>query len=112
MGLLRLLTEPKADGRRTQVILTTHSPYLLDHVDLNTDQVLVFRREEDGARTASPVDAEGLQSYVDDFMLGEIWQSVGEEGLVAPEERRDAADPESGESPPETGRVAPAKVAA
>ncbi len=84
INLLRLLTEEKPDGRRTQVILTTHSPYLLDHVDLDTDQVLVFQREEGGARTASPVDADGLKSYMDDFMLGEVWQSVGEEGLIAP----------------------------
>ena len=86
MGLLRLLTEPKADGRRTQVIVTTHSPYLLDHIDLETDQVLVFRREEGGARTAEPIDADGLKTYLRDFMLGEIWDSVGERGLVRPAE--------------------------
>ena len=96
MKLLRLLTEPKADGRRTQVILTTHSPYLLDHVSLETDQVLVFRRHGDGTRSAAPVDAAGLKTYLDDFLLGEIWDTVGERGLIAPAEIEDGGDEEHG----------------
>ena len=99
MGLLRLLTEPKADGRRTQVILTTHSPYLLDHVDLETDQILVFRRQEDGARTADPADAAGLKTYLEDFMLGEIWHSVGEQGLIAPSAGKAEALEQSADEP-------------
>ena len=107
--LLRILTEPKADGRRTQVILTTHSPYLLDHVSLDTDQVLVFRRGEDGSRTAEPIDADGLKTYLRDFMLGEIWDSVGERGLVKPAEV-DAAAREP-EPTPAAGRSADVRPA-
>lgn len=84
MKLLRKITLGEVNGHAAQVILTTHSPYLLDCVDLDTDQVLVFRREEDGSRTASPVDAEGLKGFLHGFQLGEIWFNEGDERLVAP----------------------------
>jgi len=81
VGLLRDVTEGK-HGDRAQVVLTTHSPYLLDHVDLDRDQVLVFRRRSDGSRTPVAVDREGLRTFLDEFMLGEIWYNRGEEGLL------------------------------
>ena len=87
MTLLRLLTEPKDGEPGTQVILTTHSPFLLDHVNLETDQVLVFRREADGARTAHPADAEGLREFTKYSYLGELWSNFKEEGLLRPEDR-------------------------
>jgi hypothetical protein len=83
MGLLRALS---GDGRTQQVlhvVLTTHSPYLLDLVDLETDQVLVFRHEKDGSRTAQPVERERLRAFLDEFLLGEVWLNEGEQGLVA-----------------------------
>lgn len=72
----------RSKGRFAQVIFTTHSPYVLDRINLETDQVLVFRRAEDGSRTAEPVDAERLKKFLDEFMLGEIWFNEQEEGLV------------------------------
>jgi len=65
-----------------QVILSTHSPYLLDHVRLPEDQVIVFAREEDGRRTAHEADQARLKTFLDEFMLGEVWFNQGEEGLV------------------------------
>lgn len=87
MGLLRKLTTGALGARPVQVVLSTHSPLLLNEVDLATDQVLVFRREPDGARTAEPVDAERLKLFLDEFGLGEVWFNQSEEGLVA---RKDA----------------------
>lgn len=83
MSMLRNATLGAYGGRPSQVILTTHSPYLLDHVDLETDQVLVFSREPDGSRTARPVDAERMKTFLDEFMLGEVWFNQSEAGLVA-----------------------------
>lgn len=80
--LLRELTKGKYGGTRAQVVLTTHSPHLLDLIDLDQDQVLVFRRNDDGSRTAEPVDAERLKTYLDEFMLGEVWFNEQEEGLI------------------------------
>lgn len=83
MDLLRSITRGEHCGHAAQVILTTHSPLLLNYVDLDTDQVLVFRREPDGSRTAEPVDKERLSIFLDQFMLGEVWINQDEAGLVA-----------------------------
>lgn len=82
--LLREITQGKHGNHAAQVILSTHSPHLLDYVDLETDQVLVFRREEDGSRSATPVDRDRLKNFLDEFMLGEVWYNEGEAGLVGP----------------------------
>ena len=81
--LLRDLTKGKYGGHAAQVILTTHSPYLLDSVRIEEDQVLVFHRNDDGSRDAKPVDAERLKDFLGEFMLGEIWYNESEAGLVA-----------------------------
>ena len=83
LGLLRKTTEGRHGGQAAQVILTTHSPYLLDSVDIEKDQVLVFRRNDDGTRTAEPVESGRLDPFLDEFMLGEVWYNQGEEGLTA-----------------------------
>jgi predicted ATPase len=80
--MLRGMTEGKLSGHETQIILTTHSPYLLDHVRPPGDRVLVFRREADGRRTATQADDARLREFLDEFMLGEVWFNQGEEGLV------------------------------
>jgi predicted ATPase len=83
VDLLRSFTTGELSGHPVQVILSTHSPYLLDHVKVPTDQVIVFRREPDGRRTAHAVDGERLKAFLDEFMLGEVWFNQGEEGLLA-----------------------------
>jgi predicted ATPase len=83
MEILRAITRGELSGKATQVILSTHSPYLLDHVRLPEDQVLVFRREDDGSRTVAEADVVGLKGFLAEFMLGEVWFNRGEEGLVA-----------------------------
>ena len=82
MKLLKEITKGVHGGKAAQVVLTTHSPYLLDHVDIEEDQVLVFKRNEDGTRTAEPVDAERLEEFLGEFQLGEVWFNQGEEELV------------------------------
>jgi predicted ATPase len=82
MRLLHEITTGARSESPSQIILTTHSPFLLDFVDLQNDQVLVFRRNDDGSRSAEPVDAERLRTFLDEFMLGEIWFNEEEAGLV------------------------------
>lgn len=84
MRLLREITEGRHGDHAAQIVLSTHSPHLLDYVDIEKDQVLVFRRNDDGSRTADPVDAERLKTFLDEFMLGEVWYNEGEAGLVGP----------------------------
>jgi predicted ATPase len=82
MRLLRGLTEGLYSSQSTQVLISTHSPYLLDYVDLDRDQVLVFERSEDGSRNARPIDPKRLEMFLHEFMLGEIWLNQEEAGLV------------------------------
>lgn len=81
--LLKKVATGDLGGQATQVILTTHSPYLLDCINPSEDQVLVFsRNDEDGSRIAQPVDEEKMQLFLDEFRLGEVWYNRQEEGLV------------------------------
>lgn len=83
--VLRSLTKAGQNRQPVQIIVSTHSPYLLDRVDLNEDQVLVFQRGPEGDARVAPVDRDGLKHFLDDFMLGELWYNRGEAGLVKPE---------------------------
>lgn len=76
-GTLKGLAE-----KGTQVIVTTHSPYLLDLVE--PEEVRVFSKDEEGA-----VHAVRLSDYPDiaklreqDFMTGEIWSMLSESKIV------------------------------
>lgn len=84
LRLLRSISQGEHCDNAAQVILTTHSPFLLDYVDLDQDQLLIFQREDsgEGARIARPVDKERLNVFLDEFMLGEVWFNESEEGLV------------------------------
>jgi len=76
--LIRLADLP--DG--PQIILSTHSPYLVDCLDLDKHKVIVFSRDSEGGCTARNVDSERLKPFLTEFMLGEIWINQGEEELV------------------------------
>lgn len=67
---------------RCQVVVTTHSPYLLDCIDASTDQILVFSRQEDGSCEAAPLDRDRIGVFLDEFGLGEVWSNEGEAGLT------------------------------
>ena len=84
MAILRDVTIGR-HGTPAQIIVTTHSPYLVDYVDSTKDELLVFQRAKDGSRTAIPVDWSRLKEFFDGFLLGEIWFNEEEAGLVAQE---------------------------
>ena len=70
----------------TQVILTTHSPYLLDLV--KPEEVKVFHKKADGSVEAKAMsDYEEVQVMKKHFMTGEIWTALGEEEIIT--ERRE-----------------------
>ncbi len=92
MQILRGMTTGAFGAPPVQVLVTTHSPYLLDSVDLAKDQVLVFRRGPDGAALVAPADAERLKSYLGEFLLGEVWYANEETGLIAREGERGGED--------------------
>ncbi|MBN2493622.1 MAG: AAA family ATPase [Deltaproteobacteria bacterium] len=73
-GAIRLLYDfLKQASRSSQVVLTTHSPDLLDHVD--ADDVRLVENKE-GATTVGPMNEEQRQVVRDRLMsLGEIMRS-------------------------------------
>ena len=77
VGTLKKLTEEKG----VQVILTTHSPYLLDLVE--PEEVRVFTKDDEGAVHAKKMsEAPEVEDMKKHFMTGEIWSCLSEEGLV------------------------------
>lgn len=64
-----------------QVILTTHSPYLLDQVE--PEEVRVFAKDEEGAVHATRLsDYPDMEDMKKHFMTGEIWTSLDESEVV------------------------------
>ena len=78
LGTLRDLSENKG----VQVVLTTHSPYLLDLVQ--PEDVRIFRKGDDGAVNAIRMsDAPDMAELRKHFMTGEIWTVETESELFA-----------------------------
>lgn len=81
-NLLRRITEPGRGSKQAQVIVTTHSPYLLDFVP--PESVRVFARKSTGETvigrlTDLPMVRARLEAG---YSLGELWFNVGEEQLL------------------------------
>jgi len=69
--LLQLLVEVLKKGK-TQVIVTTHSPYLVDFVE--PEDLIVIEKKE-GKTIAKRLSKEEVQKFMKDFSLGELWYS-------------------------------------
>ena len=61
----------KSASERTQVIISTQSPTLLDYFDPN--QIIVVNRR-DGASTFERLDDKVLAEWIDEYSVGELWQ--------------------------------------
>jgi predicted ATPase len=73
VSTLRQLSTEKG----VQVILTTHSPYLLDQVE--PDEVRAFSKDAEGAVHARKLsDLDDVEDMKKDFMTGEIWGILSE----------------------------------
>jgi predicted ATPase len=81
MKLFRDMTAGAHGGPPTQVILTTHSPMLLNLVE--PQEIRVVQRGDDGATTVTPfTNAPDLEALLDYQGPGEIWVNEGEEYIV------------------------------
>lgn len=70
----------------TQVILTSHSPYVVDLFD--PSEVYACRKDpEAGVAIQRLSESPLVQDQIRHFTLGEIWVSEGEDRLVAPAAR-------------------------
>ena len=61
----------KEASTESQVIISTQSSLLLDHFE--PDEVLVAERVE-GATQFNPLDSSKLESWLEDYSLGQLWE--------------------------------------
>jgi len=71
VGLVVDLMRAAAKSGRSQIIATTHSPYLLDMLDLN--DVLLCERGEKGPAFSWPGSRAEMQAWRDNFMPGRLY---------------------------------------
>lgn len=78
LGILRDLIKEQTTS---QVILTTHSPYVLDLFE--PEEVSLCRMSEDGSVSVHRLsESQTVQEQIDIFTLGEIWTAEGDAALV------------------------------
>jgi hypothetical protein len=80
--LIKDLEATPSGGMIPQIIMTTHSPYLLSFFQPE-EVTLLSRRTDSGAVQARPLrEAPNiLERLGDDFFLGELWYNLSEEEL-------------------------------
>jgi predicted ATPase len=79
---LEKITEGKIGNKKRQVILTTHSPLLLNCV--RPEEVRIFKRDEEGATQVTRMDKlPNVGQMQKEFAPGELWYLLGEEELLA-----------------------------
>jgi predicted ATPase len=61
----------KSASERTQVIISTQSPTLLDHFD--PDSIIVVNRRKRHS-TFERLDEKALKSWLEEYSVGELWQ--------------------------------------
>ena len=71
VGLVVDLMRSAAKGGKTQVIATTHSPYLLDMLDLN--DVLLCERGPTGPAFSWPASRKEMKAWRDRFLPGKLY---------------------------------------
>ncbi len=90
--VLQILRELVSEQDRTQVILTTHSPYVVDL--FKPEEVTLCLKGPDGAVTTHRLsESKSVREQMDIFQLGEIWTAEGDEALAAPASTQEAASP-------------------
>ena len=61
----------KSASERTQVVISTQSPTLLDYFE--PEQIIVVNRQ-DGRSTFERLDPQALTGWLEDYSVGELWQ--------------------------------------
>jgi energy-coupling factor transporter ATP-binding protein EcfA2 len=81
--VLNILRELVAEQSQTQVILTTHSPYVVDL--FKPEEVTLCRKGSDGSISVRRLsESRAVREQLDVFTLGEIWTGEGDDALAEP----------------------------
>jgi predicted ATPase len=80
IDLLRRMTTGEVGNKRRQIILTTHSPLLLNYA--RPEEVRIVRRDPElGTQVKAMSDVPGLDMLRQELGLGEIWYLLGEQAM-------------------------------
>lgn len=71
-----------AEAYGTQIVMTTHSPLLLNH--FGAEEVVLVTRDQSGVRAQCMSQAQGLDDLASEMALGELWYNVGDNDLARP----------------------------
>ena len=78
LGILRDLVKEQTTS---QVIMTTHSPYVLDL--FKPEEVSLCQMTADGSVTVRRLsESQTVREQLDIFTLGEIWTAEGDAALI------------------------------
>jgi predicted ATPase len=81
IDLLRAISTGAVGNRPRQVIMTTHSPLLLNYV--KPEEVRIVRRDPEQGTSVTPMMAvPNLDKLLTEFAVGELWYLLTEEGLL------------------------------
>jgi len=79
--VLSILRDLVSEQKRTQVVMTTHSPYVVDL--FKPEEVTLCRKQADGSVILRRLSESGpVRDQMDVFSLGEIWTAEGDEALA------------------------------
>lgn len=81
--VLTILRDLIEEQDHTQVLMTTHSPYVIDL--FQPEEVTLCSKDEEGAvQTRRLSESKAVREQIDVFSLGEIWAGDGDERLMEP----------------------------
>jgi predicted ATPase len=81
LGILRDIVN--SESLQTQLVLTTHSPYVVDLFD--PSEVTLCKKGSDGATQVQRLsESKTVSEQMDIFTLGEIWTAEGDNALLSP----------------------------
>lgn len=95
IDVLRDLALGRVEGvPACQIVLATHSPFVVDCLKLDgTDELIVLGRDADGATQAAMVSGKPwIRRLVPPYLLGEAWVNFGDEGLMADQQPAERAE--------------------
>jgi predicted ATPase len=81
IDLLRKMSTGEVGNRKRQIIITTHSPLLLNYTE--PEEVRIFRRSVEKGTEITPMSkVPDIERLKNDYATGELWFLLGEEGLL------------------------------
>lgn len=81
IDMLRKISEGVIGNKARQVIITTHSPLLLNYA--RPEEVRIVRRDPESGTLVTPMsEVPDVHELLGEFAAGELWYLLGEQALV------------------------------